>query len=178
MRASVAFLSVVATTATALPILDTVGGLVSNLLGKIPSGAAPEDVLHLVWTNVKADEVLSLSVLDGAAENVLAHTCGDKLIEGAFNAVPVDFSQVTPEGLGSFVYGDAVYEVEQVLAGGVATVACVQKNLPDTAVLDCVVPVVAGLVLPVVSEVTEIVTCLTSDLPLIGDLPVLAALPL
>ena len=140
--------------------------------------ARASGVVHVVWTNIKADNIVSLSVLDSAAENVLAHTCGDKIVEGAFEAMPINFSQVTPEGLGNFVINDAKYVVEDVLKGGVATVQCVQKNLADAAVLDCVVPLVAGLTLPIVSEVSEIVTCLTSGLPLIGNLPVLASLPL
>lgn len=174
MRFSLALVAAAASTASALPILDTINGLLGgNDVVDTASG-----VVHVVWTNIKADNIVSLSVLDSAAENVLAHTCGDKIVEGAFEAMPINFSQVTPEGLGNFVINDAKYVVEDVLKGGVATVQCVQKNLADAAVLDCVVPLVAGLTLPIVSEVSEIVTCLTSGLPLIGNLPVLASLPL
>lgn len=174
MRFSLAMLSVAASAASALPLVDTINGLLGG--NEVVDTAG--DVFHLVWTNIKADNIVSLSVLDSAAENVLAHTCGDKLIGGVFESVPVDFSQVTPEGLGQFIFNDAQYVVEDTLKAGAGTVQCVHKNLADAAVLDCVVPVVAGLALPIVSEVSDMVTCLTSGLPLIGDLPVLASLPL
>ncbi|KAK0388451.1 hypothetical protein NLU13_4695 [Sarocladium strictum] len=175
MRFSLAVLAAVASTATALPILDTINSLVGG--GNNVANEAGS-VVHVVWTNIKAGNIVSLSVLDAAAENVLAHTCGDELVGGAFKAMPINFSQVTPEGLGSFLINDSQYLVSDVLQGGAGGVQCVQKNIPDAAVLDCVVPVVAGLVLPIVSEVSEIVTCLTSGLPLIGNLPVLSSLPL
>ncbi|KAH8178618.1 hypothetical protein LIA77_00137 [Sarocladium implicatum] len=175
MRFSTALISILATTtASALPILDTV----NNLLGGNSALESTNDAVHLVWTNTKADHLVSLSVLDRAAENVLAHTCGDKLVEGVFSDLPINFSQVTPEGLGQFVVGDAKYVVKDVLSGGAGAVQCVHRNLEDVAVLDCVVPVASGLVLPIVSDVKDMVTCLTSGLPLLGDLPVLAGLPL
>ncbi|KAL2206366.1 hypothetical protein CC79DRAFT_1369786 [Sarocladium strictum] len=174
MRFSLALVAAAASTATALPILETINGL----LGGNSAVEKANDIVHVVWTNIKADNIVSLSVLDSAAENVLAHTCGDKIVDGVFKAMPINFSQVTPEGLGNFVINDSKYVVQDVLKGGAGAVQCVQKNIADAAVLDCVVPVVAGLSLPIVSEVSDIVTCLTSGLPLIGDLPVLAALPL
>lgn len=174
MRFSTAVISALVSTASALPILDTVSGL----LGGNKAVDNANDVLHVVWTNIKADRLVSLSVLDVAAENVLAHTCGDKLVEGAFSAIPIDFSQVTPDGLGQFVFNDAKYVVKDVINGAAGAVQCVHRNLEDVAVLDCVVPVATGLVLPIVSDVKEIVTCLTSGLPLLGDLPVLSGLPL
>lgn len=92
--------------------------------------------------------------------------------------MPINFSQVTPEGLGQFVVGDSKYVVEDVLKAGMGEVQCVRRNLEDVAVLDCVVPVAEGLALPIVSDVKDMVTCLTSGLPLVGELPVLAGLPL
>lgn len=176
MQFSVALLSALATSASALPLLN----VVTDLL-KTPTLPLAENTVHVVWTSVKADHLVSLSVLDGAAKTVLAHTCGDKLVTGVFETVPIDFSQLSPDGLGQFVFNDATYQVKDVLSGAVAEVSCVHQSLKDGAVLDCVLPVVGKLkdvTEPLVSGVEDTLTCLTSDIPLISDLPALQALGL
>ncbi|KAH7324961.1 hypothetical protein B0I35DRAFT_172766 [Stachybotrys elegans] len=170
MRFAVASTFVAA--ASAVPLLN-LNLDISATLRKITGHAvqtvneAPETV-HLVWTNVKSTTTQSLSVLDGAGELVLAHTCGNRLVDGVFSSLPIDFSKVDENGLGTFIYGLAELPV---VSEAVAGVNCIQQSGVDVAVVDCTVPLVRGLVLETVSNVNDIATCLTSDLPLIGSLP-------
>jgi phage-related protein len=147
-------------------VVGKVGTVVTGVKGV--TGDVVTEALHIVWTNVQGTVGTSLTVLDAAGELVLAHTCGSKLVTGVFEAVPIDFTGVDANGVGSFIYGAAELPI---ISDAVEGVTCVVENLKDVAVVDCLVPAVSSLTLNVVSEVNDITTCLIQDLPIVGELP-------
>lgn len=175
-----------ASSATALPLLGldklpVVSTLLNGGIGNIGNTDSIDPTstigpVHIVWTNVKATGLKTLSILNGPATELLGHVCADKLVGDIVDSVPVDFGNVHGNGVGSFILDGVVYPVANTLTGA-AAVHCVTDHDDVTAVLDCVVPQLKGVANNLLDDVKDTVSCLADKVPIVSDLDLLQKLP-
>lgn len=175
MRFSV--LAVAATAATGVSAVPILGDLVASLtltLGDtlasaVLSAGGVDNTLNLVLTIATEPGIRTLSVIDGSGDHLLAHSCTDKLVDDVFESIPIDFSQVGSDGLGSFLYNGVIYPVADTIKYAPA-VACLTHLTEGLTTVRCIVPKLESVVLRAVEDVEDVVNCLVNKVTVVDVL--------
>ena len=176
MRYSAAVLAAAVSTVSAFPLLGNLGdatSTVGDVTGILSSGddvGSVGNVLKLVYTLVPLEgggsPIPSLAVLNGAGSSLFGYTCTSQLTTDLFASVPIDFSQVTKEGTGNFLFNGVTYPVEKTIKNAPG-VSCVKSITDALSVVLCEVPLVKGVAFKAIADVKSVTNCLADKVPLL-----------